>query len=45
MMSQSGAYAFRAGLARLHTPMRLHTPTHPGLRKHARASMHTQANI
>ena len=43
--SQYGAYALRAELARLHTRMRLHTPTRPrpGTHTHARASMHTRA--
>jgi hypothetical protein len=33
MMSQYGAYALRAGLARLYARMHMHTPTHS--RKHA----------
>ena len=35
-MSQYGAYALRAELARLYTLMRMHTPTLPGTRMHAR---------
>ena len=38
MTSQYGAYALRAGLARLYALMRMHTPTYP----HART--HTQTN-
>jgi hypothetical protein len=34
--SQYGAYALRAGLARLHARIRTHTPTHPGAHMHAR---------
>ena len=48
-MSQYGAYALRAGLARLDARIRMHTPTRPGTnmhaRTHARASMHTQTNM
>jgi hypothetical protein len=36
MTSQYGAYALHAGLARLHAPMRIHTPTRQGTRTHAR---------
>jgi hypothetical protein len=39
-MSQHGAYALRAGLARLYARMRLHTSTRP--RNYMHASMHTQ---
>jgi hypothetical protein len=49
MTSQYGAYALRAGLARLYACMRMHTPTRPGTHMHAgaraRASMHTQTNM
>ena len=40
MTSQYGAYALRAGLARLYVRMRMHTPTRSGIRTHARACMH-----
>jgi hypothetical protein len=36
MTSQYGAYALHAGLARLHTLTRIHTPTRPGTNMHAR---------
>ena len=36
MTSQYGAFALRAGLARLHARMRMHTPTRPGTHMHAR---------
>ena len=42
MTSQYGAYAFRAGLARLCARMRMHTPTSPGTHMHART--HTPIN-
>ena len=42
MKSQYGAYALRAGLARLHACMRMHTPTRPGTHMHARTCAHTQ---
>ena len=45
MTSQYGAYALRAGLARLYACMLMHTPTHPGTHMHARASMHTHTPI
>jgi hypothetical protein len=38
MMTQYGAYALRAGFARLHACMRMHTPMCPG------NHMHTQTN-
>ena len=41
MTLQYGAYAFRAGLARLCARMRIHTPTRPGTHMHART--HAQA--
>ena len=41
MTSQYGAYALRAGLARLHALMRMHTHTRPGTHMHARS--HAQA--
>ena len=43
MTSQYGAYALRAGLARLHARMCMHTSTRPG--NHMHAGMHTQTNI
>jgi hypothetical protein len=43
MTSQHGAYALRAGLARLYARMRMHTPTRPDTHMHART--HTQTNI
>ena len=45
MTSQYGAYALRAGLARLYGRMRMHTPTRPGNHMHAHASMYTQTNM
>ena len=49
MTSQCGAYALRAGLARLHARIHMRTPTCPGIhmheRTHARASMQTQILI
>jgi hypothetical protein len=42
MTSQYGAYALRAGLARLYARMRMHTATRSGNHMHAR--MHTQTN-
>jgi hypothetical protein len=36
MTSQYGAYALRAGLARLYARMRMHTPTRLGTHMHAR---------
>jgi hypothetical protein len=48
MTLQYGAHALRDGLARLHSRMRMHTPTRPGThmhaRTHARVRMHTQTN-
>ena len=41
MTSQYGAYALRAGLARLHACMRMHTPARLGIHVHART--HAQA--
>jgi hypothetical protein len=41
MTSQYGAYALRAGLARLHASMRMHTPARLGIHMHART--HAQA--
>ena len=35
MTPEYGAYALRAGLARLHARMRMHTPTRPGAPMHA----------
>ena len=37
MTSQYGEYALHAGLARLHAPIRMHTPTRSGTNMHARA--------
>ena len=46
MTSQHGAYALRAGIARLYARMRMHTPTRPGIQcTHTRATMHTQTNM
>jgi hypothetical protein len=45
MASQYGTYALRAGLARLYTDMRMHTPTRPGTHMHARANMHTHKYV
>ena len=49
MTSQYGAYALRAGAAKLYARMRMHTPKRPGTHMHARtnarASMHTQTNM
>jgi hypothetical protein len=46
--SQYGAYALRAGLARLHARTRMRTPTlprtHTHARTHARTCIHLQAN-
>ena len=36
MTSQYGAYALRAGLAKLHAFIRMHTPTRPATNMHAR---------
>jgi hypothetical protein len=41
MTSQYGAYALRAGLARLYARMRLHTLTRPVTHMHARMHAHT----
>jgi hypothetical protein len=40
MMSQYGAYALRAGLARLFARMRMHTPTRLVAHLHARTPKH-----
>jgi hypothetical protein len=40
MTSQYGAYALRAGLARLYARTCMHTPTRPGTNIHARLSNH-----
>jgi hypothetical protein len=40
MTSQYGAYALRAGLARLYGRMRMHTPTRSGTHMHARTDKH-----
>jgi hypothetical protein len=47
MTSQHGAYALRAGLARLHARMRIHTPTRPGTHMHActRKNAHTDQYV
>ena len=45
MTSQYGAYALRAGLARLHARTHMHTPTLPGTHMHALASTHTETNM
>jgi hypothetical protein len=40
MTSQHGAYALRAGLARLHARLRMETSTRPGTHMHARRRKH-----
>ena len=49
MTSQYGAYASHALLARVYARTRMHKTTRQGTnmhaRTHARASMHTQANV
>jgi hypothetical protein len=40
MTSQYGAYALRAGLARLYARMRMHTPTYPRTHMHAGTRNH-----
>jgi hypothetical protein len=45
MTLQYGAYKLHAGYAKLHAHMRMHTPTRPGTRMHARAFTHTQTRI
>jgi hypothetical protein len=45
MTSQHGAYMLRAGLARLYSRMRIHTPTRPGTYMHALTPMHTKNNM
>ena len=49
MTPQYGAYALRAGLARLYAGMSMQTPTRPGTHlyahKHERACTHTKANM
>ena len=44
MTSQHGAYALRAGLARLYARMRMHTPTRPGTHMHARTRKHAHTD-
>ena len=44
MTSQYGAYALRAELARLYARMRMHTPTRPGTRMHARTIKHAHTD-
>ena len=44
MTSQYGAYALRAGLARLHAGMRMHMPTCLGTHMHARTSKHAHTD-
>jgi hypothetical protein len=39
-----GAYALRAGLARLYARMRMHTPTHPSTHMHARTCKHAHTD-
>ena len=43
-MSQYGAFALRAGLARLYARMRMHTPTRPRIHMHARTREHAHTN-
>jgi hypothetical protein len=40
MTSQHGAYALRAGLARLYARMHMHMPTRSGTHMHARTRKH-----
>ena len=44
MTSQYGAYALRAGLARLYARMRMHMPTRPGTHMHAHTRKHTHTD-
>jgi hypothetical protein len=44
MTSQYGAFALRAGLARLHALMRMHTPTRPHTHMHARKRKHAHTD-
>jgi hypothetical protein len=44
MTSQHGAYALRAGLARLYARMRMHTPTRLGTHMHARTRKHSHTD-
>jgi hypothetical protein len=44
MTSQYGAYALRAGLARLHARICTHKPTRPGTHMHARTRKHAHAD-
>ena len=45
MTSQYGAYALRAGWARLYARMRMHKPMRPGARTHARTRKHAHKPI
>jgi hypothetical protein len=44
MTSQYGAYALRAGLARLYARMNMYSPTRPGTHMHARTRKHAHAD-
>ena len=44
MTSQYGAYALRAGLARLYARMRMHTPARPSAHKHALTHKHAHTD-
>jgi hypothetical protein len=44
MTSQYGAYALGAGLSRLCTRTRMHTPTRPGTCMHARTHKHAHTD-
>jgi hypothetical protein len=44
MTSQYGAYALRAGLARLYARLHTHTPTCPGTHMHARTPKHAHTD-
>jgi hypothetical protein len=44
MTSQYGAYELRAGLARLHARMSVHTSTRPDIHMHARTRKHAHTN-
>ena len=44
MTSQYGAYALRAGVARLHARMRMHMPTGSGTHMHERRHKHAHTD-
>jgi hypothetical protein len=45
MTSQYGAYALRAGLARLYARMRIHTLSRPGTHMHVRTRKHAHTDL